>query len=418
MKKKQKILVVTIIVMISISMTTSGQNFNSIDTSFYSAILDETKSMRVYLPPGYDDDTSSYPIVYYLHGATGSYAQVSEYLPALQNMIDTGYIHPMLVVGLDGQCDPFAGSMYTNSVLYGNYEDYIMQEAIPFAESVLRTKNSPDYRCIMGFAMGGYGSMKLAIKHTELFAGVSAYHGPLQLDTLFVLWLPEVLYENSGPPYNYQYGAGIFTDLLFTGAGGLSPNLSILPYQVEYIYDSMGVVVDSVTAKWKEHDCSGIVKTLDPNSYYPGLFFGCGIYDFLYFYPTNTCFADTLDDLGLDYKFFTTNDNHILSDEMLLAGMHFLDSVMHDGIGMGNNEIEIEKPLTLNVFPNPARRELNIAVEGFTIDEVRIYTLAGQEVMHKRSVNGIIDVSSLQSGLYIVEVTVENIRIGQKLVVE
>jgi len=120
MKKHTKTSMATIIALIAITLGTRGQDYDFFDTSFYSPILDKTKIMRIYLPPGYNDDTISYPVVYYLHGATGSYIELTQYMQELQNMINTGYINPMLVVGLDGQCDPFAGSMYTNSELYGN----------------------------------------------------------------------------------------------------------------------------------------------------------------------------------------------------------------------------------------------------------------------------------------------------------
>ena len=391
-----------------------GQNYNYFDTSFYSPVLDETKSMRIYLPPGYEDDTTTYPIVYYLHGAYGSYADVIQIMQRLQSMIDIGYIHPLLLVGLDGQCDPFAGSMYTNSVLYGDYEDYIIQEAIPFAESVVRTKNSPNYRCIMGFAMGAYGSMKLALKYPELFAGIASYNGPLQFDTTLVLWQPEILAENPGTPYHFTYGAGIFTNLVFTGAGGFSPNLSILPYQVEFPYDTMGIIVDSVFQKWKQHDCSRLAKDLEPNSYHPGLFIACGVNDFLYFHPTNVCFADTLDDLGIDYEFLTTDDGHVLSDEILEAGMYFLDSTMHDDYWIGNIEIEEETLNILTVYPNPCSGRMKILYHlpdhGRVV--LKLYDLLGREVMDVVNANKRpgkhmeeTDSKDLPAGVYLVILT-------------
>ena len=54
---------------------------------------------------------------------------------------------------------------------------------------------------------------------------------------------------------------------------------------------------------------------------------------------------------------------------------------------------------------------------GFVIDEVHIYTLTGQQVLHPRPDNTAIDISGLQTGMYIVEVTVENTRVRQKLIV-
>ena len=78
-----------IIAMVALNLRATGQDYDFFDTSFYSPILDETKSMRIYLPPGYNEDTISYPVVYYLHGATGSYIEVTQYMQELQNMIDT-----------------------------------------------------------------------------------------------------------------------------------------------------------------------------------------------------------------------------------------------------------------------------------------------------------------------------------------
>lgn len=405
------------------------QPIDFFDTSFYSPILGETKSMRIFLPPGYHEDTATYPVIYYLHCAGGSYQDLISYIPQIQEMITSGDIHPAIVVGPDGQCEPFAGSLYTNSILYGNYEDYIIQEAIPFAESILRTKNSPDYRSIMGFAMGGYGSMKLALNHSELFAGTASYNGPLQLDTLVVMWLPEVLAENPGTPYYYQYGTGIFTSLVFTASGAWSPNLNILPYPVDFIYDTAGAIIDSVFQKWKNHDCSRLAKNLDPASDYPGLFLACGVNDFLYFHPTNVCFADTLNDLGIDYEFLTTDDDHILSDEILAAGMHFLDSVMHDSLYVGVPPLTARENSIFSIYPNPAEGEVVVSVvsrQSLVVSHMKIciLDLYGREVrtlMDETKSPGEytvrMDVSDLPAGVYLVRVQAGGQSAVRKLVV-
>lgn len=72
----------------------------------------------------------------------------------------------------------------------------------------------------------------------------------------------------------------------------------------------------------------------------------------------------------------------------------------------------------LTIYPNPAHNELNISVEGYTIDELNIITLTGQQALHERPLSSTIDISALQAGMYIVEVAVENKRIRQKLLVE
>jgi predicted GH43/DUF377 family glycosyl hydrolase len=72
----------------------------------------------------------------------------------------------------------------------------------------------------------------------------------------------------------------------------------------------------------------------------------------------------------------------------------------------------------LSLYPNPTYYDLNISCEGYKIEEIAIYTLTGQQVMHERPVNGMIDISGLQPGMYIVEVLIENTRVRQKLLVQ
>lgn len=57
-------------------------------------------------------------------------------------------------------------------------------------------------------------------------------------------------------------------------------------------------------------------------------------------------------------------------------------------------------------------------MDGFEIDDVNIYTLTGQHVLQANPANEAIDISALQPGMYTVEVTVENTRLRQKLLVQ
>jgi len=130
-------------------------------------------------------------------------------------------------------------------------------------------------------------------------------------------------------------------------------------------------------------------------------------------------------------------ENQWLSDCAILSICNYLENP-NGTIGIGSNATGCNSPeevqdsceahagMIYNVlsnnnlilFPNPAHQELNISIEGKNIDEVTIYTLTGQKVLQERPVNGTIDISTLQPGMYIVEVTIENTRIRQKLLVE
>jgi len=70
------------------------------------------------------------------------------------------------------------------------------------------------------------------------------------------------------------------------------------------------------------------------------------------------------------------------------------------------------------IYPNPALSEVIISgIDEYAIEEVNIFNTAGQRVLHQRSADRRVDVSSLQMGLYVVEVMVGKQRYRQKLIV-
>ena len=50
------------------------------------------------------------------------------------------------------------------------YEDFFINEFIPFISSVDKTRNKKQYRAVAGLSMGGYGSFIYAMKHPDLFS--------------------------------------------------------------------------------------------------------------------------------------------------------------------------------------------------------------------------------------------------------
>lgn len=106
-------------------------------------------------------------------------------------------------------------------------------------------------------------------------------------------------------------------------------------------------------------------------------------------------------------------------DSLMIGGQEFwLDNITTDDITNINSNINSAVLSEIMVYPNPAKQELNISVEGYEIDDVTIYTLAGQQILQERPANGTIDISHLKPGMFIVEVAIENVRLRQKLLVQ
>ncbi|MCP4580141.1 MAG: T9SS type A sorting domain-containing protein [candidate division Zixibacteria bacterium] len=382
MKIQISVFIRIIAFLVLLTSIASGQG-TLVDTSFYSVSLVLYRNVDVYLPEGYDPDGSiDYPVVYFLHGAGGNQNTYPEIIDVLDTLIENQHIEPVIVVKPNGHIGPYAGSMYTNSELYGNFEDYIVYDLIDFIETSFRAIPEAEKRCVMGHSMGGIGSMKLALIHSDIYAGVAALSGALDLNIGTELWLPHIRVENGGsPPFNYSPFAGTFTLLTFTAAGAFSPNLDNPPFFVDFPLDTNGNMIDSVVNRWFEHNPANLASSL-PQESDLSIYFDCGTWDHLEFYPMNTAFADTLDNLGIAYEFQSFGGDHY-DPARLPIGLMFLDSIMHSTTEIADNESDLPESFILSQnYPNPFNANTTISYNLPTSSEVtlEIYDILGRKV--------------------------------------
>jgi S-formylglutathione hydrolase FrmB len=147
---------------------------------FQSAVLHSPVRYCVFLPASYSSGEAKsrkYPVLYVLHGLGGNertFAVDGEWT-TLQDLRRENKVGEFLVVAPDG-----ADSFYINSrdgkVLYG---DFFLREFIPFIERTYRARIERAARGITGFSMGGYGALRTAFAHPELFGSVSAHSAAL-----------------------------------------------------------------------------------------------------------------------------------------------------------------------------------------------------------------------------------------------
>src|SRR5215831_13008585 len=147
--------------------------------SFQSKLLNREIRYGLYLPPSYaTSPTKKYPVVYFLHGLNENEMRWSTRGQTdlkLDKMIAGGKIGELIVA------IPFgATSFYTNK-RSGNepWEDMIITEFIPMIESTNRVSATRTTRGISGISMGGYGALKIAMRHPDLFGSVSAHSAVL-----------------------------------------------------------------------------------------------------------------------------------------------------------------------------------------------------------------------------------------------
>jgi pimeloyl-ACP methyl ester carboxylesterase len=132
-----------------------------------------TRPVSVYLPPGYEESNLNYPVIYFLHGFTGDNTILSYMSDILDYAIAVKRIRPFIMVVPD-QKTTYGGSFYSNSGVFGNWEDFTVDDLVDYMDKNYRTIPNKESRGITGHSMGGYGALKIAMHHPDIFNTVYA----------------------------------------------------------------------------------------------------------------------------------------------------------------------------------------------------------------------------------------------------
>jgi|CZKD01.1.fsa_nt_gi S-formylglutathione hydrolase FrmB len=147
-----------------------------------SHILKQVVHYCVYLPAGYDAGATQhppqrYPVLYFLHGLGDNEQTLfnSGGWTLLEDLRNQHKMGDFLIVAPEGR-----RSFYINSADGSvRYNDFFLQEFIPQIESKYRVLPGRTGRAISGISMGGYGALRFAFAHPELFSAVSAQSAAL-----------------------------------------------------------------------------------------------------------------------------------------------------------------------------------------------------------------------------------------------
>src|SRR5215471_19001885 len=133
--------------------------------SFQSKVLNREIRYGLYLPPGLNENE--------MRWSTRGMTDLK-----LDKMIADGKIGEFIVA------IPFGATSFYTNARSGSapWEDVIVNEFIPMIESSNRVNATRGTRGISGISMGGYGSLKIAMKHPDLFGSVSSHSAVLLSD--------------------------------------------------------------------------------------------------------------------------------------------------------------------------------------------------------------------------------------------
>ena len=194
------------------------------------------------------------PVIYLLHGYSGSYKTWIGIKPNLPQIADEKEI---IFVCPDGE-----NSWYWDSPLNKDvrYETFVSSELIKYVDSHYKTVASPKGRAITGLSMGGHGAMWNAIRHSDVFGA----------------------------------------------AGSTSGGVDIRPFPKNWEMSKQLGVESENQSVWDAHTVINLVPTIQKGQL--ALVFDCGFSDF--FYEVNNQFHQALLKREIDHDFLVRPGAH------------------------------------------------------------------------------------------------------------
>jgi enterochelin esterase-like enzyme len=158
---------------------------------YNSEVLKMYRRLYVYTPPGYEEGTQKYPVLYLLHGAGGdedAWTNMGREAQILDNLIFKGRTKPMIVVMTNGNANQ-AGALnevplpeqeegqgmaaYTRYA--GKFEEHLVKDVIPFIEKNFRTLTGMNNRAIAGLSMGGAQTQTITNDNPGMFGYIGVF---------------------------------------------------------------------------------------------------------------------------------------------------------------------------------------------------------------------------------------------------
>ena len=281
--------------------------------------LDPNRSVKIYLPPSYTESGKSYPVVYYLHNIFWSPDQMFQdenLVTLMEKGFANGVVKEFILVVADYSTQSI-GSLYENSVISGRWLDFTVKELVPFIDGKFRTLPQRDSRALTGDFFGGYGALKLAMVHADVFSVAYALH-PVATGSGYMPWAVNPI------DWKKIHQATSFADLegdvraqiFVTVSQGYLPNPERLPFYcdfwIELENDEPKLHVGNTRKVQSNWLLDGLLDTYAANlQSLRGLALDWGRYDPVPSHVyANQAFCRKLEDLGIEHEGEEYRGNH------------------------------------------------------------------------------------------------------------
>jgi len=268
------------------------------------------RDVIVYLPPSYaKDGKRRYPVVYALHGYSISNEKWTTEIhtpQTIEGAFATG-TREMIVVLANAQT-LHNGSMYSNSATTGNWEDFISHDLVAYIDSHYRTLAKRESRGIAGHSMGGYGTVRIAMRHPDVFSVFYAM-SPCCMSARMIPpteMAKKIEAEKvAGDPSKLDFMARA----TFAASAAWAPNPKAPPFYLD-LPTADGVPQPDILAKWSANAPLAMVDQYIANlRRYRAIAFDVGNIDGLK--ADTTAMHNTLDSYGIANRFEVYSGDHV-----------------------------------------------------------------------------------------------------------
>lgn len=162
---------------------------------YFSKTTGETRRIFVYTPPGYDQSSARYPVLYLQHGLGEDEAGWSDQGHEnfiLDNLIAARKAKPMIIVNENGLPEPSfqppppprlgskpppvgAAARFFMNERYASFDKVVSSDLISFVDANFRTIPDREHRAIAGLSMGGAQALRIGLNHPDQFAYLGAF---------------------------------------------------------------------------------------------------------------------------------------------------------------------------------------------------------------------------------------------------
>ncbi len=235
-----------------------------------NTVLEKMTSFIAIVP---DDKPGPFPVLYLLHGLSDDHTAWTR-RTSLERYVDG---LPLIVVMPNGE-----RSFYTDAQANPKaaFETYLTRDLVGFVDRTFRTIPTREGRVLAGLSMGGYGAVKLALKHPDLLCAAVSHSGAVGFGR-----------RSFGPGSEWAAVMGEHP------SGGLN-------------------------------DIFGLAETIDRFTL-PALRIDCGVDDFLI--EENRALHQHLTDIGLAHEY----EEHAGGHDWVYWNFHILDTLKFFGKVLG-----------------------------------------------------------------------------------